>query len=322
MPESPLGGAASTRLAPRILHTAGIFRRWTARAAGNLRYPVLMWTLITLVASLAFAYAGELHQAASVCDSSRMRQLLLRQPSLNQIDENGLTPLHVAIDSRQAPCVRLLVEAGADRQARDHRGRSVVQAAREIADPRDRVAVLLALAPNAGHQLSGESMKIAPWSLEYSVTHRQTNVTRMLLALGADPNTTGAAGTAPLADAALKGDLDAVRALLAHGARPNAVSQAGTQPIHDAALGDSPEVIRELVKHGAAVNARTRLEAQTPLHIAAVMGKRNAVEALVAMGADLTSKDAAGRTPLEAAERVGLTDVAALLRVAAALPRK
>jgi ankyrin repeat protein len=148
--------------------------------------------------------------------------------------------------------------------------------------------------------------------------HRQTNVTKMLLALGADPNATGTEGTTPLADAALKGDLDGVRALLAYGARPNAISQAGTQPIHDAALGDNAEVIRELVMHGADVNARTRDEVQTPLHIAAAMGKMKAVEALVALGAHLTIKDSNGRTPLDAAERVGLTDVVALLRRAAA----
>ena len=47
-----------------------------------------------------------------------------------------------------------------------------------------------------------------PWSLEYAVMHRQSDVTNMLLGL----------------DAALKGDLQIVRALLAHGARVNAVT--------------------------------------------------------------------------------------------------
>src|SRR5499433_2324178 len=123
-----------------------------------------------------------------------------------------------------------------------------------------------------------------PWSLEYTAMHRKSNVMKMLLEMGADPNATGTGGTTPLADAALKGDLDGVRLLLAHGARPNAISQDGTQPIHDAALGDNAEVIRELVRQGANVNARTRDEVQTPLHMAAAMGKMRAVEALVALG--------------------------------------
>jgi ankyrin repeat protein len=77
-------------------------------------------------------------------------------------------------------------------------------------------------------------------------------------------------------------------------------------------------VIKELAKHGADVNARTRDESQTPLHIAASMGKMKAVEALVSLGADLTMKDSTGRTPLAAAERAGLTDVVEFLKRAAA----
>ena len=48
------------------------------------------------------------------------------------------------------------------------------------------------------------------------------------------------------------------------------------------------------------------------------MDKMKAVETLVALGADLTLKDCQGRTPIEAAERAGLTEVAAFLRLAAA----
>jgi len=146
----------------------------------------------------------------------------------------------------------------------------------------------------------------------------QTDVTKMLLALGADPNAIGTGGTTPLTEAAFKGDLDGVRVLLVHGAQVNAISKAGTQPIHDAALGDSAEVIRELAMQGADINARSRGDAQTPLYIAAAMGKMKAVEALVALGADLTIKDSEGRTPLDAAGRAGLTDVVAFLRRAAA----
>ncbi|MCW5978118.1 MAG: ankyrin repeat domain-containing protein [Bryobacteraceae bacterium] len=244
-----------------------------------------------------------------------MRQLLSGRPSVNEMDENGMTPLHVAIDSRQRACVWLLLKAGADRNARDREGRTPFAAAARLTDPRSRFVMDYML---KNFEMAREPVGPAPWSLEYSVMRRQTEVTKMLLALGADPNAIGTRGTTPLADAALKGDLDSVRALLERGARPDAVSQAGAQPIHDAALGDSAEVIRELVMHGADVNARTRDEVQTPLHIAAAMGKMKAIEALVALGADLTIKDSQGRTPLDAAERTGLTDVVAFLRRAAA----
>jgi ankyrin repeat protein len=276
-----------------------------------------MRTIIALLASFALARAGELHQAARVCDANRMRQLLSRHPPLNEADDNGITPLNIAVDSRQTVCVRLLLEAGADPMARDRRGRNAFDAALRIPDQQD-LKTISVLLWNSNQKKPGGPTGPMPWSLEYTAMRGQTDVAKMLLAMGADPNAIGTGGTTPLADAAFRGNVDGVRLLLAHGALVNAVSKAGTQPIHDAALGDSAEVIRELAIRGADINARTRDDAQTPLYIAAVMGKMKAVEALVALGADLTIKDSQGRTPVDAAERAGLTDVVAFLRRAPA----
>ena len=181
-----------------------------------------------LLASLTLSQAGELHQVARECDADRMRQLLSRHPSLNEADENGMTPLHIAIDSRQIACVVLLLEAGADRMARDGRGRTAFDAAYEIADLEDRTTIRLYLFWNPSEKIPEEPTGPTPWSLEYSVMRRQTGVTKMLLLLGVDPNATGTRGTTPLADAALKGNLDGVRLLLEAGARLDAIGQQGT----------------------------------------------------------------------------------------------
>jgi len=279
-----------------------------------------MRTIAGLFVSFGFAQAGELHEAARVCDADRMLQLLSQRPSLNQLDESGMTPLNVAIDSRQTACVRLLLEAGADRNFRDRRGRTAFDAALQAADlgeGRAIVALLWNLKMEKAGAVIEKPTGPMPWSLEYASMHGQSGVMKMLLELGADPNAPGRAGTTPLADAALKGDLDGVTVLLAHGARVDSISQEGTQPIHDAALGGSADVIRELAAHSADVNARTKGEGRTALHIAAAMGRIAAVEALVRLGADLHVKDSHGLTPVDAAERSGMTDVAVFLRQAA-----
>ena len=265
----------------------------------------------------AAAQAGALHEAARICFADRMRELLARNPSVNERDERGRTPLHVAIDGQQIACVALLLEAGADREARDGKGRTAYGAAAQLTDSRARATIRLYLDRKSGPKVAQAATGAMPWSLEYAVLHRQTEVTKMLLEMGSDPNALGASGTTPLADAALKGDLEGVRLLLDAGARHDAVSEAGTQPIHDAALGGSAEVIRELAKHGADVDVRSRDEEQTALHLAAAMGKVKAVGALVELGADRTAKDSKGRTALDIAERVGLADVILLLRRAA-----
>ena len=267
-----------------------------------------MSALIALFASLAL---GELHQAARVCDADRMRHLLSKQPKLNEADEKGMTPLLVAIEARQRACVGLLVKAGADLDLRDKQGRSAFDYITNISDAKDRAA----MAAFVWRPSPGTPTGPVPWSLESSAARGQTNLTKMLLEMGSDPNAIGTRGTTPLGEAALKGDVEGVRALIARGAQVSAVDQAGMQAIHDAALGDGGEVIRELMKHGADVNARSRGESQTPLHMAAAMGKVKAVEALLAVGADRGLKDANGRTAVEAAERAGLSDVVALLKV-------
>ncbi len=277
-----------------------------------------MRLVVSFLVSVAFAQAAELQQAARSCDVDRLRQLLSKRPALDELDESGATPLHAAVESRQMACVRLLVEAGADRGVRDGQGRTAADIARKITDQRSRADILLCLVGNSCQGMGQKPSGPMPWSLEHTVNHRQDNVTKMLLDLGANPNAPGAGGTTPLADAALKGNLDAVRALLAHGARADTVSPAGTQPIHDAALGGSAEVIRELVSRGADVNARTRDEGQTPLHMAASMGRMKAVEVLVTLGADRQSKDKQGRTPLVAAERAGMMEAVELLKRAPA----
>lgn len=120
-----------------------------------------------------------------------MRQLLSRHPSLNETDKDGMTPLHIEIDSRQTECVGLLLKAGADLNARDRRGRTAFDAALQGADRANGKAIL-GLVWNLRLDRAPASAPVGgwPWSLE-SAMHRQSDITKMLLAMGADPNATG-----------------------------------------------------------------------------------------------------------------------------------
>gem|GEM_PF-7115843 len=53
--------------------------------------------------------------------------------------------------------------------------------------------------------------------LEYWAMRGESDVAKMMLSLGADPNTVSTTGTTPLADAELQGDLEVVRALRGAG---------------------------------------------------------------------------------------------------------
>ena len=84
-------------------------------------------------------------------------------------------------------------------------------------------------------------------------------------------------------------------------AQPNARAQAGANPASDSASA----VIAQAFRRGSQAPSASALPHQTALHGAAEHGFDKFIEFLVANGADLTAKDANGRTPLDAARGAG-----------------
>ena len=88
-----------------------------------------------------------------------------------------------------------------------------------------------------------------------------------------------AAPTAPVADAAMAGDRDAVRALLKQAADVNAAQGDGMTALHWAAMKNDAELVQTLLSAGANVRATTRLGAYTPLLLAARSGSAAVIDA-------------------------------------------
>jgi ankyrin repeat protein len=107
-----------------------------------------------------------------------------------------------------------------------------------------------------------------------------------------------AAGPSPVADAAMKGNRDAVRTLLKNGEDVNASQGDGMTALHWAAVKGDGELAQMLVYAGANVKATTRIGAYTPLYLAAKGGYASVVATLIAAGADIKAETANGTTPL------------------------
>src|SRR5687768_16910032 len=114
-----------------------------------------------------------------------------------------------------------------------------------------------------------------------------------------------AAGPAPVADAAMKRDREAVRALLKNGDDVNAAQGDGMTELHWAARNGDLELTQMLLYAGANVKATTRLGGYTPLLMAADQGHAGVIAALVAGGADVKAPNALGTTPLMLAAASG-----------------
>src|SRR3982751_1101691 len=98
-----------------------------------------------------------------------------------------------------------------------------------------------------------------------------------------------AAASAPVADAAMDGNRDAVRALLKQAADVNAAQGDGMTALHWAAMKDDADLVQTLLFAGANVRATTRIGAYTPLILAARSGSGSVIAPLLKSGADANS---------------------------------
>jgi Ankyrin repeats (3 copies) len=122
-----------------------------------------------------------------------------------------------------------------------------------------------------------------------------------------------AAGVPVLVRAAEREDLAIVRALVERGAD---VDQGRPGALWIAVAAHYPDIVRCLLEAGADVDAAPPVSGHTPLHVAAMRGRDELVELLLAHGADPERRDAAGRRPLDWARQNGHRSAAGLLAAA------
>jgi len=122
-----------------------------------------------------------------------------------------------------------------------------------------------------------------------------------------------AAPSAPVADAAMQGNRDAVRSLLKQAADVNAAQGDGMTALHWAAMKDDADLVQTLLYAGANVRATTRIGAYTPLILAAKNGSGTVIAPLLKGGADVNSATSNGTTALMLAAASGNTDAVKLL---------
>ena len=227
------------------------------------------------------------------------------------------TPLHRAASHGKVTTARLLVELGADVNARCSIGRTPLHLA---AISGEAEAARLFIDSNADLNVA----QADGWTaLHLAAGNGHVAICRALLAAGDRINVsvTEDKGLTPLHLAADKGHTEVVR-LFARDGRASTTAQCRLcrNPLHCAALRGEAEVIRILVNEmGADVNAPQSDDRWTALHLAAGNGHTECVRALILeFGARVSVLDVERKTPEVRARDGGHTVIVELLRAAAA----
>lgn len=92
----------------------------------------------------------------------------------------------------------------------------------------------------------------------------------------------------------------------------DAKDEYGRTPLHNAAIQGRKDLAEELIAQGADIKSRDN-GGYTPLHGAAGFGQKDVAEVLIARGADIDAKSSDGDTPLYTASAWGHKEVVALL---------
>ncbi len=118
---------------------------------------------------------------------------------------------------------------------------------------------------------------------------------------------------APVADAASRGDLEAVRGLLRRGVDVQTAQADGMTALHWAAMRSDAALAETLLYAGANLEAATRIGQHTPLHVASRTGRPDVVRVLLEAGADPRAATGSGATALHLAAQAGGAEAAAAL---------
>lgn len=205
--------------------------------------------------------------------------------SVTAVNKYGETALHIAVIGGQTGIARILLDSGANVNAKDHNG----------------------------------------WTpLFFSGKRPNKDLVELLIQHGAQVNISSNSGWTPVHALAVSDNSELIRLLAKNGGKVNVGDNDGNTPIYEAIELGNLKTVKELIHLGARVNVSNAI-GMTPLHIAALNGCYDIAACLVKCGANTTAQTKkqlrlrngkivpAGKTPLAIAQITGHSGVARLL---------
>ena len=208
-------------------------------------------------------------------------------------NDKGRSPLLMACELGKLDAVKMLVKASADVCATDNQGATCLMLAAYFGHTETvRYLVGLPVVEVNHEQNVGET------ALHFAVPEGHRDVVEVLIDAGADIEANNGKGRSPLLMACVLGKLDTVKMLVEAGAAVCATDDQGDTCLTLAAYFGHTDIVRYLVGlPDVDVNYHGRNN-DTALHSAVDDGHRDVVELLIDAGADIEAQDSTGETPL------------------------
>ena len=242
--------------------------------------------------------------------ASELQALLNAGLDPNSTTDSGTTPLMAA--AADAEKVRLLLLRGAKATQRAREGAGV-DALTVASTYRGTAASIRALLDAGASAVPPRDVRLRHAPLGYVSMAGDRDSAVLLLSAGAKPTADA------LSESITFGNPAITRLLLDAGADAAITEPSGVTLLHWAVIANRPSAIPLLVSAGVPIDAKDSM-GYTPLMYAATVdvGDTALIDTLLAAGASVRVRNAAGRTPLEQAQFLAHRRLAAALSQAAA----
>lgn len=234
-----------------------------------------------------------------------VRLLLERGADVNAKNIQDLTPIMLA---QSMEVVRLLFEHAADIHARDEFGNTVLMSVAQHC-PTEAVQFLLDHGADI-HATNHYGASVLTTASQYG----QTETVQLLLqkGLGSDERENETHLT-PLMEAAWHGETETAHVLLNQGADVNATMNRGMTALFWTTFEDQATTAKFLLEHGADLHARTE-ERETVLIMALEENSLNTANLFIDFGIDVNAHDQHGNTALTLAKVIGSSQMISRLK--------